>query len=141
MKRTRKTRYSTTAGTTVLAGNTDLAIRNTKSMSLQPEWNEEFHMMTKPVNNKTDFFPVFSGDDFKAAVCYPVMVEAWEKAKHGRHHRAFVKAFTKAERNTISRYYGRFYRWYLVTGTPRRVLCKLSTVVLLQRAIAFFASI
>lgn len=83
--------------------------------------------------------PVFSGESFLKAVCYPVIVEGWEKAKCGRQRRRYLAEFTEAERNLLGRYHHKFYRWHLVTGTPQRVLLRLQTLHLLQRAVNFFA--
>jgi hypothetical protein len=89
-----------------------------------------------------ELYPVFSGEAFKRAVDYPVIVEGWDKKNNGKAKREWLKQFTEAERNLISRYYAKFYRWYLVTGTPRRVpFRKLKTIHTLQRAAAFFASL
>lgn len=124
-----------------LASDSDLDIQNTKQMSLAPQRGEAFNMMDTPTNNKLDFYPVFSGAEFRSIVSYPVIVEGWDKRKHGRVGRAWIKEFTQAERNKIGKYYGRFYRWYLISGTPDRVLCKLNTVLLLKRVVNFFATI
>lgn len=80
-----------------------------------------------------------SGDVFAKTVQYPIIVEAWEKKKVGRHKRRWEAEFTQAERNKIASYHGRFYRWYLVTGTPRRIQIQPKTIELLQRAVNFFA--
>ncbi len=85
--------------------------------------------------------PVFTGEQFKKIVVYPVIVEAWDKKKNGRRKRQWLKDFTDAERKKIGTYYGRFYRWYLVTGTPKHVMCQLNTIELLKKAVNFFASI
>lgn len=85
--------------------------------------------------------PVFSGEQFKKTVDYPVIVEMWEKKNSGRVRRAYLAQFTDDERTTLARYYAKFYKWHLVTGTPVRVMARLKTVQLLQRAVNFFATI
>jgi len=119
----------------------DLDIQNTRSMRMDPEPPEEFHMMDRTDGGAIELLPVMTGETFGKLVSYSVIVESWEKKNFGRHKRAWLAAFTEAERNKIGRYYGRFYRWYLVTGTPRRVSCRLNTLQLLQRAVNFFAGL
>lgn len=85
--------------------------------------------------------PTFTGEAFLRVVNYPVIVEAWDKRTAGRVRRAYLAEFTEAERATLARYYAKFYRWHLVTGTPRRVMLRLATLHLLQRAAAFFGTI
>lgn len=85
--------------------------------------------------------PVFSGDQFKKHVAYPVIIEAWHKRLDGSRRRKYQAQFNEKERATIARYQTKFYRWHLVTGTPKRVMMKLETLQLLQRAVAFFAEI
>lgn len=92
--------------------------------------------------------PIFSGDKFIETVNYPVIVEMWKnifvngnRKIGGRVGRAFKEQFTEAERKMISKWHTKFYRWYLVTGTPRKVAMRLKTVELLQRAVAFFGTI
>lgn len=115
-------------------------IYNTWSMPLDPQSPEEYHELDPPKAGRgLRLMPVFTGDLFKQAVCYPVIVEMWEKAKCGRHKRRYHKEFTQAERNKIARYYGRFYKWHLVSGPPKRISMRLSTLALLQRAVNFFA--
>lgn len=94
-----------------------------------------------------NLLPVFSGDRFIQVINYPVIVEMWKhlfvngnRKIGGRIGRAFKEQFTEAERKTISKWHTKFYRWYLVTGTPKRVALRLSTVELLQRAVHFFAT-
>lgn len=80
-----------------------------------------------------------SGERFRRMVEFPVLVENWDKRKSGRGRRAWMREFTETERRKIARYYGRFYRWYLVTGTPRQVVLRIPTLQLLKRACHFFA--
>jgi hypothetical protein len=117
-------------------------IRNTRSMSLAPESPEPYNALDEvDVSKGLALQPVFTGRAFLDVVNYPVIVEMWEKVKYGRHRRRWLAEFTQAERNKIACYHGRFYRWHLVSGTPDRVACRLSTLQLLQRAVAFFATI
>lgn len=85
--------------------------------------------------------PTFSGDAFIKVVAYPVVVEAWEKKRDGSRKRRYLAEFTEAERVVIGRWHTRFEKWYLRTGTPRRVQLRLSTLTLLQRAVNFFGGI
>jgi hypothetical protein len=116
-------------------------VRNTRSMRMDPESPAEYDEMDAITAgpNGMKLMPVFSGEMFQQSVAYPVIVEAWDKKNSGRHKRRWEATFTQAERNKISRYYGRFYRWYLVSGTPKRVSLQLNTLTLLQRAVNFFA--
>jgi hypothetical protein len=120
----------------------ELDICNTKQMSLQPQSPDDFAVLDGFADSDgVQLLPVYTGDAFKRLINYPVMVEMWEKAKSGRVKRAWLEQFTDAERRTVSRYYARFYRWHLVTGTPHRVSCRMKTFKVLQRAVNFFASI
>ena len=118
-------------------------IQNTRSMSTIPQPQEDFVAMDPIVTNRRGcrLLPVMTGEMFKTAVNYPVIVEMWEKGKEGRVKRAFHEQFSDAERRTLARYYGRFYRWHLVTGTPKTIACRLQTVRLLQRAVEFFGTV
>ena len=82
-----------------------------------------------------------SMDKFTQLVCYPVIVEMWEKKNGGRVKRQWLKTFDKSERRKIACYYSAFYKWHLVTGPPRTVMMKISTLDLLQRAANFFGTI
>lgn len=106
-------------------------------MQYKPEFDIEEMGNIKPVTMQ----PVFSGDEFLRQIDYPVIVESWEKRRFGRGKRKWMAEFTEAERQTIAKYQTKFYRWYLVTGKPDRVMIRLKTLHLLQRAVAFFASI
>ena len=118
-------------------------IQNTRSMRMDPHPPAEFVMMDKPTVKRSglQLLPIFSGESFNRAVAYQVIVEMWEKSKFGRVKRAFHSQFTEKERRKIGRYHGRFYRWMMVTGTPHKVALRLNTLHLLQRAVAFFASV
>lgn len=59
----------------------------------------------------------------------------------GRKRALYHAEFTPAQRRLIARYYIKAYKWCMVTGYPRRyAFRKLSTIVLLQRAVHFFAT-
>lgn len=87
--------------------------------------------------------PVFSGERFASLVEYPVLVSGWSHAvgpgSSGRVRRAWEAAFTSAERKELGRLHTSLKSWYLREGTPSRVLCDLTTLVLLRRAVHFFA--
>ena len=116
-------------------------VRNTRSMSLAPEPPAEFHMMDRPKSKNVAFLPIFSDEAFSKLVAYGVIVEMWEKTKFGRVGRRWREEFTPAERAKVRRYYGRFYKWHLVSGPPKQIACRMSTMVLLQRAAHFFATV
>lgn len=80
------------------------------------------------------------GEFFRRQSGYSVIVECYQKAKAGRVKRAWLKEFSEAERKTIGRWYAKFYRWEMVEGAPNKVLCKPSTLELIQRAANFFAA-
>lgn len=114
---------------------------NTAQMSTAPQPAEEFAELDKAKDKAFSLRPVFSGEQFKALVNYPVIVEMWQKGKSGAARRAYGAVFTEKERDVIAAYHARFYRWHVVTGTPHKVCCYLSTLRLLQRAVAFFGSL
>jgi len=115
-------------------------------MSVAPEEPVDFDGELS-ANGKLTLAPIFDGPTFQKAVQFPIIVEMWDKLRPngrrlcGRIGRAFEKQFTKAERRKIGGWYNRFYRWYLVTGTPSKIVVRLDTLTLLQRAVLFFATI
>jgi hypothetical protein len=116
--------------------------RNTASMDMRPESPDEYAELDSiNVGNGVKLLPVFSGDKFKEIVNYPIIVESWDKKKSGRVKKLWLQQFSDAERKKISGYHARFYRWYLVTGTPERVSVNLTTIELLKKAVHFFATI
>jgi len=118
-------------------------IQNTRAMSTAPQPPDEFHAMDPIQTNKRGLrmLPVWSGEAFQQSVQFPIIVEMWEKAKSGRVKRAFHAQFSQAERRTLARYYGRFYRWHLISGVPKTVACRMQTLGLLKRAVQFFGTI
>lgn len=118
-------------------------VRNTWAIDMSPKPQEEMGDLEafKGGSGDMNLVPVFSGEKFLEIVNYPIIVSMWDKRKFGRVKRAWMKAFTDAERNTLSRYYGKLHRWYLISGTPKRVTLKLTTLNLLQRAVHFFATV
>jgi len=114
--------------------------RNTRSMDMRPESPAEYSQLDELQDGKAmTLLPVFSGEAFQKAVVFPVIVEAWDKKSAGKHKRRWEATFTPAERKKIAIYYGRFYKWYLVSGVPRKVSVRLNTLTLLQKAVNFFA--
>lgn len=114
-------------------------VRNTSSRSMAPEHPDEYDQLD-PLNHQGfKLLPVFSGEMFRRTVQYPIIVEGWEKKNYGRHKRRWLATFTQAERNKISQYHGRFYKWHLVSGSPLHVSLRPSTLRLLLRAVQFFA--
>lgn len=116
-------------------------VRNTWSRPQDPGTAEKYAELDEPIagRNGCSLLPVFSGTAFGSAVNYPLIVESWSKKQSGRQKRRWQAEFTPAERRTLQKYYGKFYDWYLRTGTPRRVSLRLGTLQLLLRAVAFFA--
>lgn len=123
-------------------GSDGLNIVNTRAMSLAPAARDTVALLDAPDGYKPGVRLAITGEAFRRVVDYPVVVELWDKKKEsGRCRRAWEAAFTQAERNTISRYYARFYRWHLVSGTPKHVVCRWRTLLLLHRAVRFFATL
>lgn len=80
------------------------------------------------------------------ALAFPIIVEMWDKVvrpgSSGSKRRKYHEEFTEKERKIISWYHTKFYRWYLVKGTPAyHIFRKASTITLLERAVQFFAGI
>ncbi len=115
--------------------------RRTWDMDLRPTPPDEYAELDVVSIDRGGLrlLPVFSGEKFRELVAYPIIVERWAIKGCGRGKRRWLAEFTAVERKKISKYYGRFYRWYLVSGTPDRVSMRLSTLELLQRAVAWFA--
>jgi hypothetical protein len=85
---------------------------------------------------------VFTADEFRKAVQFPVIVENWKKRDMLRAKRRRKKEFTDDEWRTIERWHNKkFNAWHLSTGMPDEVECSLATLELLTRACNFFASI
>lgn len=116
-------------------------MQNTSQMSPAPDSPDEFVQLDSLSDAQVEVRPIYSGRAFNQLVAYQVIVEMWKQKNYGRVKRAWLKEFTQAERTTISNYHGRFYRWTLVSGTPDHVSCRMKTLHLLQRAVAFFASV
>lgn len=114
---------------------------NTRSMSMSPMRSDGHAEMDLPSSAGVSLRLVLSGDVFRGVVPYPIIVESWDKRRFGRVRLRWESEFTKAERRGISNYYARFYRWYLISGTPHKVTMQPKTVDLLRRAVDFFASI
>lgn len=114
-----------------------------RGMPLDPETSDELYQEPAALTagRGMSLAPVFSGDAFRNAVAYPVIVEGWEKKNAGRVKRAYHAEFSPAERKALGRWHFKFYRWHLVTGTPKRVMLRIKTLSLLQRAVNFFGSI
>ena len=114
---------------------------NTRQMDLRPD-NVEDLAQLEPGEFSVGLWIAIEGDLFRQVVDYPVIVEAWRRKDGGRVKREWFAQFTQAERNLISRYHAKFYRWYLVTGTPRKIVFrKIRTLQVLQKAVNFFATV
>lgn len=118
---------------------------NTRQMSLAPQRNARMDEIETDEEREADR-PVtlrlcVSGDLFTQAVPYGCVVERWEYCKFGKGRRAWLKAFTDAERAAIGRLHVRMHKWHLVTGTPQTVVCSTKSLDLMKRACAFFASV
>ena len=81
------------------------------------------------------------GDTFRKKTQYPVIVEMWGKQYCGRVQREWLKQFTEKQRKLLGRYHTAFYKWHLISGTPRHVHIKPNTLELILRASAFFGTI
>jgi len=75
------------------------------------------------------------------ALQYPVVVEMWDKAKSGRIRRAFLEEFSPSERQKAAYWYKKFYRWYLVKGTPETAVFKPETLHFVKRLCNFFGTV
>lgn len=119
------------------------SLRNTRPLSLCPEERENFHDTDDTARSAKALRLrcVWSAAEFAKQVNYPILVVAWNKRTFGRGKRAWLATFTAAERRKIEKYYARFYKWYLISGVPERIVCSLRTLTLLQRAVAFFADL
>ena len=74
-------------------------------------------------------------------LAYQVIVEAWRKKNSGRGKRDWIENFNDAEREVICKWHLKFRDWHLVSGTPGRIVMKLTTLELLQKAVNFFSTI
>lgn len=71
-----------------------------------------------------------------------VIVEMYDRKSFGRGKRQYMKMFSKKERQVISRYYGKLYRWYLVKGIPAGgVTMSAGVYQTLIKAANFFATL
>lgn len=116
-------------------------IQNTRAMSMDPESPLDYASLSDITGGDVKCLLVMRGSVFQQFVNYPIMVEVWPWTATGRVRREFAKAFTQAERNKIQKFYGRFYRWHLVSGVPHRVAVQPKTLRLLQRAVTFFVKV
>lgn len=70
---------------------------------------------------------------------YPVVVEMWKHIKSGRGKRLFNAEFpTENERKRAKYWEQKFYNWYLVKGTPEKIVMKPHTKEFVERLIGFF---
>lgn len=79
--------------------------------------------------------------DELSALQTAIIVEGWEKKGFGREKRLYLATFDEKERATLSRLYPTFYDWHLRKGLPDSHLFEPATVVLIEKAVAFFASL
>jgi len=84
---------------------------------------------------------IYYADEINQKIPFPVIVERWEKKNFGQGKREYYKEFNDKERRTLAAYYPRFYKWYLVKGTPEKCAFAMKNLELLNRAGNFFASI
>lgn len=116
-------------------------LRNTKQMLLDPEPHDDFCEFSEPQQKDIRLMLFLSGEKLQSLVFYPVIVEMWEKKKDGSRKRKWEATFSTKERDKISRYYAKFYRWYFVSGTPQKVCIAPMTIELLMRAANFFGTL
>lgn len=112
-------------------------VQNTRNMSLSPDSPDLYASLEAMTGGNVKCLLVMSGRVFNQFVHFQVLVECWPWLKNGSYRRKYQQAFTAAERNKLAKFYGRFYRWQLVSGVPDRVAVRPQTVHLLQRAIEF----
>jgi len=116
-------------------------VRNTRSMDMRPQSPEHYVNLSdkseenKPIRLKL----IVSGDVFTQKTGYAVIVECWEKKNYGRVRRAWLETFSEAERNKLAKWYGKLYKWHLVSGVPAQVGLDTKTLELLIKAANFFA--
>jgi len=107
----------------------------------RPQDAPEFGTLDKDGDKAVTLAMLLSGETFSQSVAFPVIVEGWEKKRSGRVKRAYLKEFTESERKKLSGWHTKLYRWHLVSGVPRQIFIRPSTLQLLQRACAFFGAI
>lgn len=112
-------------------------VQNTRNMSLVPDSPDHYSSLEELTGGDVKCLLVMAGRVFNQFVHFQVLVECWPWLKNGSYRRKYQQAFTQAERNKLARFYGRFYRWTLISGVPDRVAVRPQTVQLLQRAIEF----
>lgn len=112
-------------------------VQNTWAMSLAPDSPDLYASLDTMTGGDVKYLLVMRGTVFNQFVHFQVLVECWPWLKHGSRRRKYRQAFTAAERNKLAKFYGRFYRWHMVSGVPDRVAVRPQTVHLLQRAIEF----
>ena len=75
------------------------------------------------------------------ALQFPVVVEMWDHRTFGRVKRAYLREFpTKSERQRVAYYYKKFYRWYLIKGTPQTAFFKPEQLRFINRVVNFFGT-
>lgn len=62
-----------------------------------------------------------------------VIVEMWDRRKHGRQRRAFLTEFDDKERAALGRWYRKMYGWHMRTGHPQRVQMSMKSHDLIVR--------
>lgn len=103
--------------------------------------NDELEQYEDPENKPIVLQPIINGDKFTSIINYPVIVESYEKVTRSfSGKRAYKAEFSEDERRLLSYWHTRFRKWYLETGTPKRVVMKTKTMDLLRRAVQFFAT-
>lgn len=112
-------------------------VQNTRNMSLVPDSPDHYSSLEEFTGGDVRCLLVMAGRVFNQFVNFQVLVECWPWLKNGSYRRKYRQAFTQAERNKLAKFYGRFYRWQLISGVPDRVAVRPQTVHLLQRAIEF----
>lgn len=83
----------------------------------------------------------YSREEINMEIPYGVIVENWDKRLFGKGKRRYNEEFTHREIMSISAYYSRFYKWYLVKGVPAHSTFLIRNIELLKRAGNFFASL
>jgi len=70
-----------------------------------------------------------------------LVVQMWNKKDFGRGRRAWLAAFSEAERKTASEYHRLYYDWTMRKGIPDTCVMRFATYALLCKVRDFFGSL
>lgn len=106
-----------------------------------PEPQPAYAALGARVEGKVRALLQLDGQLFTRATQYPVVVERWDRRLSGKGKRRWLAEFTKRERRQAEILHTKLRRWYLLSGTPQKILLRADTIKLLQRLCDFFASL